>query len=1042
MTPAPATTRPRHAPRARPLPLWGALCFFTSGAAGLLYEVVWSKQLSYLLGNTTEAVATVVAAFLGGLALGARFLGAPLARRGNGARIYAILEIGIGALGLLSLPVLRGLDPMVGELYRALGGETVGFAAARFGLLFALLLPPAALMGATLPVLVAHFEHDLVGPALARLYALNTFGAVVGSFAGGFALMPGLGLRGTAWVAAALNLAVAVLAWTRTPAPASPPAAASPPAPASTTPSAQKAGAARRPAASAAPARLSGVSRLSFAILFALSGLSALAFQIAWVRLFSLVFGSSVYSFSAVLGVYLFGLALGSAWIARRMAAGVSLAGFARLQLALAAVAALVLHAFARLPQWVFDLSERSGAHWSRLFAGEVGLLATLLIVPCALLGAVFPVAARLLQRGEGRGDGGHAAGFAYAVNTLGTIAGSLVAGFFAIPAWGVQGTHLAALLLSFAIGLVALAIARARGAAGGIDLLWGAVAAIAVGGLALSAPRWDPSLMSTGLYRPILAANVARAASISTAGGSVVERASRQERVLFYREGVNGSVIVGTDLDGQERWLRVSGKTDASTKDMETQVLLGLIPAALADSGARALVIGLGSGFTAASALAGGTGATDVVEIEAAVVEASRFFHAAGENPLDDPRVRLVVGDARTHLAHGGGTYGLVVSEPSNPWIAGVNNLFTVDFYRRVRSRLAPDGVFCQWLQTYELSPATLSSLLASFLTVFPEGDVFSIWHASDLLLVAAPPGRRLARERLESAPARRMLSRAGILDPSEVIGYYAGPLAGLQPAARGAALNRDDRPIVEYRAPRDLVAVGRTSLHGDPAAEAMVPFAERRPEGPRFAAWTEQDWYAARVRRLAGIGDAARAALASRGARAAGLADLAGRMDTDIDAGRRRQEGREALERARDLLSAGRETEGQRELERAGTIDPTNGRAWLMLADRRRVAGDTLGAEAALARGRISDDPEIRAEAAGMTGMMELGRQRPRAAAGHFREAQRLNPRLAVNYAFEARALMAAGDREGARDAVRRGLAALPADPGLRAMLASIGP
>src|SRR5262245_55442459 len=210
-------TAPHHPPRARPsarpaahaaLPLWGAVCFFLSGAAGLLYEVVWSKQLAYLLGNSTHAVATVVAAFLAGLALGARLLGARLARRGPGARIYAALELGVGALGVVSLPVLRGLDPLVGELYRGLGGESAGFAAARFALLFVLLLPPAALMGATLPVLVGHFEHGRVGPALARLYALNTFGAVAGSFAGGFALLPGFGLPGTAPSPAFLTSAV------------------------------------------------------------------------------------------------------------------------------------------------------------------------------------------------------------------------------------------------------------------------------------------------------------------------------------------------------------------------------------------------------------------------------------------------------------------------------------------------------------------------------------------------------------------------------------------------------------------------------------------------------------------------------------------------------------------------------------------------------------------------------------------------------------------------------------------------------------------
>jgi spermidine synthase len=526
----PASARPPVKPRAAaaaPLPAWGAVCFFVSGAAGLLYEVVWSKELAYLLGSSTHAVATVVAAFLGGLALGARFLGTPLARRGSGGQVYAALEVGVGLLGLLSLPVLRSLDPLIGELYRSLGGESAAFAAARFALLFILLLPPAALMGATLPVLVGHFERQWVGPALARLYALNTFGAVAGSFAGGFALLPGIGLAGTSRIAALLNLAVAALAAFASRAPAD--FAAPGPAPGKPPTAAG--------ARDAVPAALSGASRLLFALLFALSGFSALVFQIAWVRLYGLAFGSSVYSLSAILGVYLFGLALGSALVARAMGRGVSLAGFARLQLALAAAAALMLHAFALLPQWMYDLGERSGARWGSLFLGEVGLVAVLLVVPCALLGAAFPVATRLLQRG----DGGEAAGFAYAVNTLGTIAGSLAAGFVMIPALGIQGTHLAAVLIALAIGLVSLVLARARRASSRLDLVWAGTTIVAVAGLALTAPRWDPSLMSTGLYRPTQAMELTRVAQALGGPGSVVWKASRQLRVLYYREGVNG---------------------------------------------------------------------------------------------------------------------------------------------------------------------------------------------------------------------------------------------------------------------------------------------------------------------------------------------------------------------------------------------------------------------------------------------------------------------------------------------------------------------
>src|SRR5262249_455170 len=247
------------------LPRWAALCFLASGAAGLLYEVVWAKQLAYLLGSSLHAVAAVVASFLLGLALGARLLGVPLARRGNGARTYALLELGVGALGLLILPALRASDPLIGQLYRALGGEGVAFAGARLVLVMLALLPPAALMGATLPVLVAHVERDLVGAGLARLYALNTPGAVAGSLAAGFGRLPGLGVTATTLVAAALNAGVASMAWSaggRAAAAGAPTAAATPPA-----------------------AILDPDARRVVAVLFALSGFGALAFQMAWVRL-------------------------------------------------------------------------------------------------------------------------------------------------------------------------------------------------------------------------------------------------------------------------------------------------------------------------------------------------------------------------------------------------------------------------------------------------------------------------------------------------------------------------------------------------------------------------------------------------------------------------------------------------------------------------------------------------------------------------------------------------------------------------------------
>ena len=459
----------------------------------------------------------MVAAFLGGLALGARFLGVPLARRPGRLRAYALLELGVGIAAALLLPELHALDPLVGVLYRALGPGSVGFGLARLLLLFVVLVPPAALMGATLPVLVAEFERGRVGPALARLYALNTFGAVAGSILGGFVLIPGVGLVAATAVAVTLNVAVAALAWVRGKPGAEPvdasPARAEPPD----------------------ESTLPETPRRIFVALFGLAGFAALVFQIAWVRLFGLVLGSSVYSFAAVLGGYLLGIALGSLAAARFATGRPTLAGFGKLQLGLAAAAALQLWFFGRIPGWVYAIGQATGPHFALLFIQELALVLAFILLPCALLGAAFPLGARLLQRA----DGGHATAIAYAINTVGTIAGSLLAGFVCVPAWGVKGTELAALTVSLAVGVVSLALevgSRAKTGPGRLrfanlrfanlrfaNLRFAAAAMIVTLGLALFAPAWDPALMTAGVFRP------SQAAYMATVAGSA-ERVRRLE--------------------------------------------------------------------------------------------------------------------------------------------------------------------------------------------------------------------------------------------------------------------------------------------------------------------------------------------------------------------------------------------------------------------------------------------------------------------------------------------------------------------------------
>ena len=377
------------------------------------------------------------------------------------------------------------------------------------------------------------------------------------------------------------------------------------------------------PSHAGAPTALPGPLRLALAIAFALSGFSALAFQVAWVRLYGLAFGSSVYSFSAILGVYLFGLALGSALVSRAMARGVTLAGFARLQLALATAAAFMLHGFARLPQWMYDLGERSGRHWGSLFVGEVGLVAMLILVPCVLLGAAFPVATRLLQKG----DGGEAAGFAYAVNTLGTIAGSLAAGFLMIPTLGVQGTHLVALLIALAIGLASLLMARAQRVSSGLDLLWAGTTVLVVAGLALTAPRWDPSLMSTGPLSadPGDGADTRRPGDrrAGVGGGrrvacSTCSTTARGERLGAGRHRSPGRrALVAGERQGGCQHARHGDPGAAGVDPGGARGLRGT------HAGDRT-----GIGHHRRGRAGRGRGETDVVEIEQGVVEGSRFFH------------------------------------------------------------------------------------------------------------------------------------------------------------------------------------------------------------------------------------------------------------------------------------------------------------------------------------------------------------------------------------------------------------------------------
>jgi len=998
------------------VPTWLLLAFFVSGAAGLVYEIVWSRVLSTTLGNSLFAISTVVAAFFGGLALGACTLGPRLADRADRVRLYAILEVGVGLLGALSVPFLRALEPLLVALHRSLLPSFPAFLAIRFLLLFLTLLVPTALMGATLPLLVAHAEGRRFGTALSRLYAINTFGAVTGTLLAAFALIPTLGLTGTALAAAAANGFAAVVAWMRR-----------------HEGEAEGAGDVPREE-TAAVADEASPSRALVVTLVAASGFAALVFEVTWTRILTLVIGSSVISFAIVLAFYLLGIAWGSAAIARRLPRlRRPLLLFGELEVLLAVVALTHLFLFPALPGAFLRVITEPRVSLP-LYLGAQALVAALLLVPpCLCLGALFPLAARLLHRG----DAGRATGAAYAVNTVGTILGSLAAGFALIPRIGSRSTLLLGALLSLAIGFAALAASRAPGARrAGV-----AGAALAASLLLVAlAPAWDPRVLTAGVFRPAAAQVLRRTAAAVDPGRARLESAVASDSVLFFKEGMNATVSVHRRGLTGEVILKLGGKADASTIDIETQILSGHIPMLFNRLGVRVAVIGHGSGMTLASVLMHAPSEVVAIELETAVLEASRRFHEPGKDPLDDPRVHVIVEDGRTHLAVTRDRYDVIISEPSNPWLAGNNNLFTRDFYRLARSRLAPGGVFGQWIQLYELSPETLSSLLAAFHEVFPAAYAFVTFQA-DLILVATDGDARWRLGRLKRADIAAEFRRIGLDSPEEIISYYACSLAEMPARLVAGRPNTDDDPRVEYRAPIDLFEVGRREITG----AGGLPLAEQIPRSRRVPFADEVDDRTLALWRASGLvrqGRLAAARAAAEWVRDAGDPAAADSLDALIGLAEEDARSRSVGVEIARLGAASRFDEAERLLREEMARAPDDpvlvfhlGLVF-MQTERNREADSLFARTLETARG------ELLAKALLNRGILAMRRRGTEEGLAFFREAQARRPDSPDAYVYEARALAEAGRASEALAALDRGLAACPGDARLlerRAALAA---
>jgi spermidine synthase len=768
------------------------------------------------LGHSTAAVSTVVAAFMGGLATGAA-LGGRVADRFTRRQAlygYALLE-GVVILTALAIPfVLAALAPTVLPWAYRDGEPGWLFPLARVALGFSALFLPAMALGATFPFGVRWFVPDPghAGLAGGALYAANTVGAGAGAISAGFLLIPSIGVSGATFTGVAAGgaaIALALLAGGR-------------PSASEGEPAAEKVVKKKKGSRELSSARQTEqpAPRWLGSAMLAVSGAATFLLEIAWARVFATVMGPSTYAFAATLTGMIGGLAIGSA-------VGAAIAGRTRrpelpLVIALggAALAAAWLTSFAGsgFPLMLIEEVARNSEPFGELVIRNAARVA-MLVAPVAVgLGVAYPLSLALAAAGKDKVA--RSLGTAYAINTLASVVGSLGAGFVAIPLLGLENTLRTGSGLLLA-GAATAAVAGRLSTTARVMATLPAAAALVV---MIAAGSWDRELLASGGYK--YAARVPKDVDLRTA--------LKAGRLLHYQEGTTG--IVSVKLLTGDRSLAIDGKVDASTSgDMLTQKVLAHLPLLLHEDPHTVCIIGLGSGITLASALTHPVNSVDVVEISPEVVAASRFFAEENRNALNDARTRLVVGDGRSHLAWSRRHYDIIVSEPSNPWMAGVAALFTREFFTAVRDRLAPDGIFCQWAHTYDISDADLRSIVETFRSVFPDGTMWLVGDG-DLLLVGAagPLDTRLANvERNWLRPGVAAdLAGPFLLEPFGLLSLFSGGSAELEAYAAGAPEQTDDRMALEFTGPGAL----NSQIWSDNAAK-LKRLLEGRPRPPAIA-------------------------------------------------------------------------------------------------------------------------------------------------------------------------------------------------------------
>ncbi len=753
--------------------VWISALFFLSGATSLVYETLWIRVLSLAVGSTSAAMSLVLALFFLGLSAGSWLSARWLTRLHRPLRTYALLE---GLIGITSAVLIYGLVHFHSILaYLPLQGSMSWIGTvAKFSLVGLLLALPTLAMGATLPLIVKVFALLPGSPlrSVSLLYAINTFGAVFGALSASFWLLPRLGLIATNQLSAATNGLLLLLGLYLD------------------HKKRHRALELTSDSTSATEwlAELTGFQKGLIA-LSGICGFSALATEVAWNKYLGIFLGNNIYGLGLVLGLYLFGIAVGSLilyFVLPRTQKPERL--FWGMLLALPVLIAGTSYLFNFVPAISLSL-----AHYVSPLVARVSACALLLLPFTLLLGALFPLTVHLLAPQDAQAP--RAVGLAYAINTLGAIFGSCLAGLVFIPLWGSSNTiRLSAALLC----LGALALVRLEG------IRW---------------RRPTPILATLSLVAVIFIGNLDFRRIIQSAYFQHTELAEGEEFV-WMREGETSIITLSHDPQDGENYkeylrLKTNGLNESVYNKGNLQqlpryeALLGLLPYLFSERPQKAFVVGYGGGYTVDLLTRLPLQKVHVIELEKAILEAADYAHNGNNAVTQRKNLALEIEDARFILAAKlKAPLDIILSQPSHSWLAGAANLFTREFFQIVRSNLSERGVFSQWLNLYNMDTTTLKSILATFYEVFPYGAVFSGQHDQEMILIGSPqPLRFNTREamRIAASPMfRHRLANVPFNSASDVLSHFALSRESIVKISQGSRPNTDTNAYAETRQSR----------------------------------------------------------------------------------------------------------------------------------------------------------------------------------------------------------------------------------------------